>query len=114
MERIGEEYYLHRQSIMSTNGEGLTKTYNRFHNVKDKQKEINTFRELHIEMDRVVAAAYGWDDLSLGHDFRETKQGKRFTVSEVARREILDRLLTLNHQYYQMEVEEGLHNKKRK
>ena len=30
--------------------------------------------------------------------FRETKQGIRFTISEAARREVLDRLLALNHE----------------
>ena len=61
-----------------------------------------------------MAAAYGWDDLDLGHDFHETKQGVRFTISEEARREVLDRLLLLNHERYAEEVEQGLHDKKSK
>ena len=51
-------------------------------------------------MDRAVADAYGWTDLDLEHDFHETRQGLRYTVSERARREILDRLLQLNHARY--------------
>jgi len=31
LETIGETYYTHRQTIMQTRQEGLTKTYNRFH-----------------------------------------------------------------------------------
>ncbi|MGL4499081.1 MAG: Eco57I restriction-modification methylase domain-containing protein, partial [Planktothrix sp.] len=31
LEEIGEKYYNHRQQIMTTRQEGLTKTYNRFH-----------------------------------------------------------------------------------
>lgn len=65
-------------------------------------------------MDREVANAYGWQDLDLGHDFHTTKQGIRFTISETARREVLDRLLELNHQRYAEEVTQGLHNKKSK
>ena len=57
-----------------------------------------------------VAAAYGWTDL--GHGFHETKQGVRDTISEPARREVLARLLKLNHQRYAEEVKEGLHQKK--
>jgi hypothetical protein len=64
-------------------------------------------------LDKAVAAAYGWDDLDLGHGFHETKQGLRFTISEPARREVLQRLLKLNHQRYEEEVKQGLHSKKR-
>ena len=39
-------------------------------------------RDLHVEMDVAVAAAYGWDDLDLGHGFHETAQGVRYTISE--------------------------------
>jgi len=62
-------------------------------------------------MDYAVAAAYGWDDLDLGHGFHETKQGLRFTISESARREVLARLLKLNHDRYAEEVKQGLHDK---
>ena len=91
--------------------EGLTKTYNRFHNPKETTPDIQKLRELHIEMDRAVAAAYGWTDLTLGHGFHETKQGIRFTISEPARREVLARLLKLNHERYTEEVKQGLHEK---
>lgn len=46
----------------------------------------------------------GWQDIDLGHDFHETKQGLRYTISETARREVLDRLLLLNHERYAEEV----------
>lgn len=46
-------------------------------------------------MDQSVLAAYGWSDLDLGHGFHNTKQGVRFTISESARHEVLDRLLVL-------------------
>jgi hypothetical protein len=94
--------------------EGLTKTYNRFHDPYAAAEDIEHLRELHVEMDQAVADAYGWDDLDLGHGFHETKQGVRFTISEEARREVLDRLLLLNHERYAEEVEQGLHDKKTK
>ena len=114
LESIGEAYYTHRQSIMLTTNLGLTKTYNRFHNPEDTAEDIAQLRQLHIEMDTAVAAAYGWQDLALQHDFHETKQGLRFTISEAARREVLDRLLALNHERYAEEVKQGLHDKKKK
>jgi hypothetical protein len=45
--------------------------------------------------------------------FRAFKWGRRFTVSERARRELLDRLLELNHKRYAEEVKAGLHDKKK-
>jgi len=96
---------------MVTRQEGLTKTYNRFHNPEENSADIQRLQELHQEMDEAVARAYGWTDLRLEHGFHETKQGVRFTISEAARREVLDRLLDLNHQRYAEEEAEGLHEK---
>lgn len=63
-------------------------------------------------LDHAVAAAYGWSDLDLGHGFYRTPQGLRYTISEPARREVLRRLLELNHARYAEEVKAGLHEKK--
>ncbi len=114
LEGVGEQYHAHRQGIMQARQEGLTKTYNRFHDPDELAEDIERLRELHAEMDRAVADAYGWSDLDLGHGFHETKQGVRFTISEEARREVLDRLLLLNHERYAEEVKQGLHDKKAK
>jgi len=51
----------------------------------------------------MVAGAYGWNELDLGHSFHETKQGIRYTISDAARQEVLDRLLALNHERYAQE-----------
>jgi hypothetical protein len=91
--------------------EGLTKTYNRFHNPDEHASDIAELRRLHVAMDQAVAAAYGWRDLNLGHGFHQTKQGLRYTISEGARREVLGRLLALNHARYAEEVRQGLHDK---
>jgi len=112
LDAIGERYYTHRQTLMQTRREGLTTTYNRFHNAHDRAPDIQQLRELHVEMDQAVAAAYGWQDLALDHDFHDTKQGIRFTVAEAARRELLDRLLALNHQRHREEVEEEQQGRK--
>jgi len=113
LDDIGEKYYNHRQSIMLFRQEGLTKTYNRFHNPNETSADIAKLRQLHKEMDEAVANAYGWGDLDLGHGFHQTKQGIRYTICEGARREVLDRLLELNHQRYAEEVAAGLHDKKK-
>lgn len=104
LDAIGERYYRYRQVIMQSRKEGLVKIYNRFHDSQETAADIAELRRVHVEMDLAVAAAYGWQDLDLGHGFHETKQGIRFTVSEAARREVLDRLLALNHQRHVEEI----------
>ena|GEM_PF-58283 len=113
-EMTSGSYHDCRSRIMETRQEGLTKTYNLFHDPKCISGDIVELRNLHEDMDRAVAAAYGWSDLDLGHGYHETKQGLRFTISESARREVLDRLLELNHQRYAEEVKQGLHDQKGK
>jgi len=110
---VGKTYDHLRCGIMLDRDIGLTSTYNLFHDTKEASRDIQKLRDLHVEMDKAVAAAYGWSDLDLGHGFHETKQGLRFTISEAARREVLARLLRLNHKRYAEEVKQGLHNKKK-
>jgi len=132
LEKIGEHYHEHRRQIMLENNEGLTKTYNRFHNPKCKDEGIQKLRDLHVDMDNTVRDAYGWQDLDLKHGWiknvtREEKKDKktgkirivekeewRFTISEEAKNEVLKRLLKLNRVVYEREVAEGLHNKKKR
>jgi hypothetical protein len=110
---IGEKLCDYRAELMQNRQEGLTKTYNRFHNPNESSADIQKLRDLHVEMDNAVAAAYGWSDLKLDHGFHQTKQGIRFTISEQARREVLQRLLKLNHERYAEEEKQGLHGKKK-
>jgi hypothetical protein len=109
----GEAYHEHRCSLMAHRKEGLTKTYNRFHDPNETSADIQKLRQLHVEMDNAVAAAYGWADLDLDHGFHPTKQGVRYTISEPARRDVLARLLKLNHERYAEELKQGLHEKKK-
>jgi hypothetical protein len=111
-EQIGRKYQDYRSQLMRARQEGLTKTYNRFHDPGEKAEDIARLRVLHREMDNSVACAYGWSNMDLGHGFHETRQGVRFTINESARSEVLDRLLQLNHEFYAEEVRLGLHDKK--
>ncbi|MFC1467802.1 Eco57I restriction-modification methylase domain-containing protein [Verrucomicrobiota bacterium] len=92
---------------------GYTEVYNRFHSSDFSDADVEQLRKLQIEIDQAVATAYGWENMDLDHDFHETKQGIRFTISEEARREVLQRLLKLNHERYAEEVAQGLHDKKK-
>jgi hypothetical protein len=108
MAQVGREYSLLREEIMNATRHGITRLYNCFHDKGDQSIEVERLRSKQREMDEAVAAAYGWRDFDLGHGFHETKQGIRFTISEIARREVVDRLLALNHQRDAEEVAERL------
>ncbi len=63
LERVGEEYHGFRAALMIRHDEGLTKTYNRFHDPDETSPDILRLRALHDAMDRAVLDAYGWTDL---------------------------------------------------
>jgi N-6 DNA Methylase len=69
LEAIGREYYEYRARLMIDSNKGLTKTYNRFHDPKERSPEIARLRELHSEMDRAVLASYRWTDVDTGCGF---------------------------------------------
>jgi hypothetical protein len=62
LESFGETYYNARSSLMKNVNEGLTSTYNRFHDPRERSPEVERLRELHGAMDQAVLAAYGWLD----------------------------------------------------
>ncbi|MFD5563680.1 Eco57I restriction-modification methylase domain-containing protein [Kitasatospora griseola] len=89
-----------RREIMLRRNLGLTKLYNLVNDpaVPDSaDPDVARLREIHVELDRAVMAAYGWGDVTLDHGFHTYRQMQRWTVSPAARVEILDRLLEENH-----------------
>jgi hypothetical protein len=120
LEAIGLTYYDFRATLMIRNDEGLTKSYNRFHDPHERAPDILRLRELHAGMDRAVLDAYGWTDIPTDCDFfldyeidEETwgdkKKPYRYRWPDAVRDEVLARLLDLNQKRYQAEVAEGLH-----
>lgn len=60
-------------------------------------------RGLHAALDNAVRDAYGWQSLDLQHDFYDVEtlpenDRVRYTISPAARKEVLKRLLALNHE----------------
>ncbi len=100
LDRIGRVLDEDRREIMLRRHLGLTKLYNLVHDpdLPDAaDADVARMRAIHTELDHVVMAAYGWDDLPLDHGFHSYRQMTRWTVSPAARVEILDRLLEENH-----------------
>jgi hypothetical protein len=103
---------------------GFTELYNLYHSVDlDKsyglKEDITKLRELHLALDETLVKAYKWDDILLKYDFYEIEflpenDRLRFTLSSVARKEIIKRLLVLNHELYQEEIESVQKPKKKK
>jgi len=79
---------------------------------------ILKLRELHVQMDAAVLDAYGWNDIEMKHDFQDVdylpeNDRVRFTIHPDARKEVLKRLLKLNHEIHEEEVKAGLWDKKK-
>lgn len=136
IEIIGLQYYSFRNELTLKIQLGLTKLYNLFHskslNSSDIEKQakqplevceqalndILKLRQLHMQMDQSVLEAYGWQDIQLRHNFYEVdylpeNDRVRYTIHPEARKEILKRLLALNHKIHEEEVKAGLWDKKK-
>jgi len=119
LEAVGKEYYEFRAALMVRNNEGLTKTYNRFHDPYEKHPDILHLRELHAAMDRAVLDAYGWNDISTECDFLldyeiedeeawgNKKKPYRYRWPEGVHDEVLARLLELNAERARQEALAG-------
>ena len=116
LEPAGKAYYEFRAELMVSNNEGMTKTYNRFHDPNEDDPRILRLRELHADMDRAVLDAYGWTDIPteceflLDYEIDEEEWGRkkkpwRYRWPDPARDEVLGRLLELNAE---RAAEEGL------
>jgi hypothetical protein len=117
LEKIGTDYCLTRQNISLSRALGLTDIYNLFNSEACADEDIQILRDLHVQLDQEVIEAYGWNDIELDHHFHAVphlpeSDRMRFTISEVARLELLTRLSELNRRRFQEEVDQGLHSKK--
>ena len=99
---------------MVRNNEGMTKTYNRFHDPDERDPDIVQLRQLHGQMDRAVLDAYGWTDVPIDCDFfldfeideeeyRGKKKPLRYRWPNEVRDDVLARLLALNGQRAKLE-----------
>ena len=110
----GKEYHQFRAELMIRKGEGMTKTYNRFHDPDERNPDIERLRELHQQMDRAVLDAYGWTDVPTDCEFlldfeideeeyRRKRKPWRYRWPDSVRDDVLARLLALNGERAQLE-----------
>ena len=119
LEATGKDYYEFRAALMVRNDEGMTKTYNRFHDPYENSADIVELRRLHAAMDRAVLDAYGWSDIPTDCEFlldyeidEETwgnkKKPYRYRWPDDVHDEVLARLLELNAERAAEESRAGL------
>ena len=118
LESAGAAYYDFRAALMIDNGEGMTKTYNRFHDPDEHDPRIAELRRLHEAMDSAVLDVYGWDDIPtdcqflLDYEIDEETWGRkkkpwRYRWPDDVRDTVLARLLALNAERARAERESG-------
>ena len=118
LEAAGQAYYEFRAALMVRNDEGMTRTYNRFHDPYEDDPEIGRLRDLHAAMDRAVLDAYGWSDIHTDCEFLldyeidkatwgRKKKPYRYRWPDPIRDEVLARLLALNAERAAEEARSG-------
>ncbi len=116
LETAGKTYYEFRADLMVRHNEGLTTTYNRFHDPDEANLDILKLRDLHAECDRAVLNAYGWQDIPTDCEFRldyedepdstsKRKKPWRYRWSETIHDRVLARLLELNRDRAATEIQ---------
>ncbi len=128
---LTKTYNLFHTPQLTTDNKQLTKANLKIP-IEQAIKDLGTLRQLHKQMDEAVLKAYGWSadviangakqsqpPIDLRHDFYEVdylpeNDRIRYTIHPEARKEILKRLLELNHKIHAEEVALGLLDKKRK
>ena len=119
LETVGQRCYEYRATLMLDNDEGMTRTYNRFHDIYENDPRIVELRELHAAMDRAVLDAYGWTDIPtdceflLDYDIDEATWGRkkkpyRYRWPDTVRDEVLVRLIALSAERAAAEARAGI------
>ena len=119
LEAAGKAYYDYRAALMVANTEGMTRIYNRFHDIYETDPRIVELRDMHAAMDRAALDAYGWADIPtdcqfhLDYDIDEATWGRkkkpyRYRWPDAVRDEVLARLLVLNAERASAEARDGV------
>jgi hypothetical protein len=101
---LGKQFCEARKEAMVRRQVGATAICNLIDDASSQDADIAHLRRLVTEIDNSVMASYGWRDLDLQHGFNEGNEGFRFSMSESARLEVLQRLLGLNHERHKAEL----------
>ena len=90
---------------------GVTPAMNAFNDEANISPDVLGARKLMQTINMAVARAYGWDDLDLSASFEDRGLGKRLYLKKDIEREILRRLVELNHRIWNEQQDEVLGTK---
>lgn len=119
---LANVFFQYRNEILINQNIGLLHLYNQYHSQLigniEFYEQIIQLRKLQEKMDNLVLYLYGWNDIDLAHGFYEIdymseNDRVRYTIHPEARKEVLKRLLELNHKIHEEEVAAGLWDKKK-
>jgi hypothetical protein len=114
LEEQGSTLWNLRSEYMKQNDIGLTGLFNLENSPEAVDRQVSVIRDQAVRIDHSVLNGYGWNDLTLNHQFREVSylppsDRIRFSISRESEIEILQRLEDLNKERYEAEVARGLH-----
>lgn len=117
-------FYSLRENLLIRNSIGLTDLINAYHE-PNNHIDTSDLKDSQVDIDTYILKKYGWHEdsekwgkaIQLRHDFYEVdylpeNDRVRYTIHPDARKEVLKRLLLLNHERFEEEVSQGLHKKK--
>ncbi|MBL8264059.1 MAG: ATP phosphoribosyltransferase regulatory subunit [Xanthomonadaceae bacterium] len=109
IDRAAEIFDSKRRAAMRKHAYGIGALMDRIHDRTNSDVDILDLRAALKNLDLQLLRAYGWNDLSIEYEFREVGRGRRLGLETGLAREVLSRLLELNHQIYDEEFAQGLH-----
>jgi hypothetical protein len=95
IEAASEALYRARADRMKSTSRGLTVTYNELGDSENHSPGIEALRRLHVDLDRAVLDAYGWNDIPVPVYATPRNRTEREQL-EAFENEVIDRLFELN------------------
>lgn len=92
----GSELLDLQRHLCKSMGLGLTKLYSALNNPKDKTPQLSALRELHVDLDALVAEAYGFKLIQGKYGWSEFRGVLQFGPNDEARSQMLSDLMSAN------------------
>lgn len=112
LSELGKDLFQSRREVMRSDQKGMTSFYNDFHNPEFRRQDIERCREIQVSLNEAVLEAFDLKEIDLELGFHEVGylpagRNTRFTMSEKARRNILNSLCEINRLRY---IDQDLRN----
>ena len=112
LRELGEDLHQFRKILLLSRQVGLTTLYSQLAE-STGDADLSKLRNIHREIDIATLTAYGWEDIDPEHQLREEGSRRRYTISEAAATEVVNRLLEENHRRAAIEAQQNTKKSKR-